>query len=203
MASLCGAEIARGVASGSHSILDHDGTATFHAAGMLSADGRCKTMDMSADGYVRGEAVGTLILEARMSGEVGKVHTKKCNVFILLSSSINQDGRSSSLTAPSGLAQQAVIKLALQAGSIQADDIHTLQMHGTGTSLGDPIEFGASIHVLKRIDIRLPLFLEAVNLLSATQSVLRASLDLCNLWKAFYGSILRRSSTWQISTFIS
>ena len=161
MASLCGAEIARGVASGTHSILDHDGTATFNAAGMLSTDGRCKTMDISADGYVRGEAVGTLILEAMKIGDGCKV-LNKCTVFTFLSSAINQDGRSSSLTAPSGLAQQAVIKLALQAGSIHPKDIHTLQMHGTGTSLGDPIEFGASIDVLKRVDILVPLLLEAV-----------------------------------------
>ena len=95
------------------------------------------------DTVVKGD--GILILEAMKIGDGCKV-LNKCTVFTFLSSAINQDGRSSSLTAPSGLAQQAVIKLALQAGSIHPKDIHTLQMHGTGTSLGDPIEYSTMSH---------------------------------------------------------
>ena len=78
-----------------------------------------------------------------------------------MSTAVNQDGRSSGLTAPSGLSQQAVIRVVLRAGSLAPKDIQLLQMHGTGTSLGDPIEFGASLAALKRVT-GAPLMLEAV-----------------------------------------
>ena len=148
-------EIDRAAACGAHSIVAHTATATFFAAGMLSPDGRCKTLDASADGYVRGEAMGVLVLETMLADQIppGRVS--------LASTAVNQDGRSSGLTAPSGLAQRAVIRAALDAGSMRPGDVQTLQMHGTGTSLGDPIEFGASLAALGRDD-GAPLTLEAV-----------------------------------------
>ena len=136
----------RAAACGAHSVIAHDATATFFAAGMLSPDSRCKTMDAAADGYVRGEAMGVLILEARATG----VSFVSESGIMIASTAVNQDGRSSGLTAPSGLAQQAVISIALTAGALKPADLQTLQMHGTGTSLGDPIEVNASISALQR-----------------------------------------------------
>ena len=136
----------RAAACGAHSVIAHDATAMFFAAGMLSPDSRCKTMDAAADGYVRGEAMGVLILEARATG----VSFVSESGIMIASTAVNQDGRSSGLTAPSGLAQQAVISIALSAGALKPADLQTLQMHGTGTSLGDPIEVNASISALQR-----------------------------------------------------
>ena len=82
---------------------------------MLAADGRCKTLDASADGYVRAEAVGTVALRAVTSlAEVaGRGMGGPSPHALVLGAAVNQDGRSSSLTAPNGPAQQALIKTAL------------------------------------------------------------------------------------------
>ena len=156
-AAMTSTEIDRAAACGTHSILAVSGTATFSAAGMLSEDARCKTMDASADGYVRGESAGVLILEVSGTAEI----VRDNDVAMILSTAVNQDGRSSGLTAPSGLAQQAVIRVALAVGSMLPENMSSLQLHGTGTSLGDPIEFGASLAVLRRSSGS-PLVLEAV-----------------------------------------
>ena len=105
-------------------------------AGMLAADGRCKTLDMSADGYSRAESVGVISLR-RSEGEIH-------GAALLLGSTVNQDGRSSSLTAPNGRAQtQAIVECCLVAG-VAPGDVQALEMHGTGTALGDPIEVNAA-----------------------------------------------------------
>jgi len=103
-------------------------------AGMLSPEGRCKTLDAAADGYVRSEAVRVIYVQAGGSA-AGK--------FLLHSTAVNQDGRSSSLTAPNGPAQQAVMRAALRDAGLRGEDMGALQLHGTGTALGDPIEMGA------------------------------------------------------------
>ena len=114
----------------------------FHKAGMLAADGRCKTLDAAADGYVRGEAVGALLLQAvQLLAHQGAL-------ALFCGSAVNQDGRSSSLTAPNGPSQQEVVRQALAFGRLAATDVSYLQMHGTGTPLGDPIEMGAAAAVL-------------------------------------------------------
>jgi acyl transferase domain-containing protein len=115
-------------------------TGVFSRAGMLSAEGRCKTLDATADGYARGEGCRTLLLESK-SGVV--------SFAAVLGSAVNQDGRSSSLTAPNGPAQQDVMRIAL--GSCapgSACELRVMELHGTGTPLGDPIELGAVAAVL-------------------------------------------------------
>jgi len=123
--------------SGVNIILHPTTLATLQKAGMLTYDGRCKTLDASADGYVRAEAVGSLLLHA------GEVNSNECLCF-LMGSFVNQDGRSSALTAPNGPAQTGVVKSALHLSNLSPSEIDSLQMHGTGTSLGDPIEVGAA-----------------------------------------------------------
>ncbi|MDM8560650.1 amino acid adenylation domain-containing protein [Candidatus Parabeggiatoa sp. HSG14] len=132
------------IAGGVNLILTPDLTITFSQAGMMAADGRCKTFDASADGYVRGEGCGIVILK-RLSDAV----RDKDNILALIKgSAVNQDGRSNGLTAPNSLSQQAVIRQALENANVRPTQISYIETHGTGTSLGDPIEVNALKKVL-------------------------------------------------------
>lgn len=107
------------------------------AAGMLSSGGRCYTFDERADGYVRGEGCGALVLKRTVD------LAGASSLAAVSGTAVNQDGRSNGLTAPNGLAQQEVVRLALADAGIGAADVTLLETHGTGTSLGDPIEVRA------------------------------------------------------------
>ena len=98
----------------------------FHKAGMLAADGRCKTLDAAADGYVRGEAVGALLLQATSAAGQHRA------LALFRGSAVNQDGRSSSLTAPNGPSQQEVIRAATAGAGMAPAAVSGLSMHGTG-----------------------------------------------------------------------
>ncbi|WP_266157600.1 type I polyketide synthase, partial [Dyella silvatica] len=108
----------------------------FANARMLSPDGRCKTFDADADGYVRGEGSAVLILRR---ADDALAHDDQV-LALIAGSAANQDGRSNGLTAPSGPAQVAVIQAALADAGLTAADIDAIELHGTGTPLGDPIE---------------------------------------------------------------
>ncbi len=131
----CRAALAGGVSL----MLAPDSTIMFSRSGLLAKDGRCKAFDAAADGYVRGEGCGMLLLkrlsEARAEGD--RV------LAVIPGSAVNQDGRSGGITAPNGLAQQALIREALAAAQIEPHDVDYVETHGTGTALGDPIEVGA------------------------------------------------------------
>ena len=109
-------------------------------ARMLSPVGRCKTFDASADGYVRSEGCGILVLK-RLSDAV-RDGDRICAV--IASSAVNQDGASSGLTVPNGGAQQRLIGAALARAGLAGGDVDYLEAHGTGTPLGDPIEVQAA-----------------------------------------------------------
>ena len=117
---------------------------TLNHAHMLSPDGRCKTFDSRANGYVRGEGCGVVVLkrleDALTSGD------SVC--AIILGSAVNQDGRSNGLTAPNGPAQEAVIRKALCKADVAPNQVQFVECHGTGTPLGDPQEVQALHHVL-------------------------------------------------------
>ena len=98
---------------------------------MLTLDGRCKTLDAAADGYVRTDAVIVIRLDAPPDSSA-----PPSSSVVLRGTFVNQDGRSSSLTAPNGPSQQAVIRGALLAAGADQGDVHLLEMHGTGTPLG-------------------------------------------------------------------
>ena len=117
-------------------------SAMFNRAGMLTADGRCKMLDAAADGYVRGEAFVSIVLQSSPAGATSSA------LCLLAGSAVNQDGRSSTLTAPNGPAQQAAVRQALASGGWAAVAVGMVQLHGTGTPLGDPIEVGALAAVL-------------------------------------------------------
>lgn len=111
----------------------------FSRAGMLSPDGRCRTFDAEAAGYVRGEGCGVVVVKSlsRALADGDTVYA------VLRGSAVNQDGRSNGLTAPNGLAQEAVIRQALAAAGVQAEQVGYVEAHGTGTVLGDPVEVQA------------------------------------------------------------
>ena len=132
------------LAGGVNLILTPELTITFSQARMLAPDGHCKTFDASADGYVRGEGCGMIVLkrlsDAQRDGD---------NILALIrGSAVNQDGRSNGLTAPNGLAQQDVIRAALNQARVSPHQIGYVEAHGTGTPLGDPIEMASLNAVL-------------------------------------------------------
>lgn len=109
-------------------------------ATMLSPEGRSKTLDASADGYVRGETCRALYLRPTANA----AQQAQQALGLLLSSAVNTNGRASSLTAPNGPAQQALLRDALATAGVRGADVAGLQMHSNGTALGDPIEVGAA-----------------------------------------------------------
>ena len=132
------------LAGGVNLILTPELTITFSQARMLAPDGHCKTFDASADGYVRGEGCGVVVLK-RLSDAMRDGD----NILALVrGSAVNQDGRSNGLTAPNGLAQQDVIRTALNQAGVSPNQIGYVEAHGTGTPLGDPIEMASLNAVL-------------------------------------------------------
>lgn len=121
-------------------LLTHPGVSiAFTKAHMLSVDGQCKTFDAQANGYVRGEGGGVVLLK-RLSNAI---EDGDDILAVIRGSAVNQDGASGGLTVPSGPSQEAVIKQALEQGNIDPAYINYIEAHGTGTPLGDPIEMGA------------------------------------------------------------
>lgn len=105
----------------------------------LSPDGRCKTFDAAANGYVRGEGAGMVAL-MRLSDAQAQGRPIRA---LILGSAINHDGRSNGMTAPNGRAQRDVIRAALQRAGLRPEQVDYVEAHGTGTQLGDPIELRA------------------------------------------------------------
>jgi polyketide synthase PksN len=109
---------------------------SFTKAGMLSEDGRCKTFSKDADGYVRGEGVGILLLKKLSAAQHDGDHI----YALIVGSAQNHGGRASSLTAPNPKAQAELIQAAYREAQIDPRSVTYIETHGTGTPLGDPIE---------------------------------------------------------------
>ena len=124
------------IAGGVNLILEPSGHIITSRGRMASFDGRCKTFDSTADGYVRAEGCAMIVVKRLSDAVANGDHV----LAVIMGTALNQDGRSNGLTAPNGKAQEAVIRAALEDAKLQPADISYVETHGTGTSLGDPIE---------------------------------------------------------------
>lgn len=132
-------ECSAALAGGVNALLTPRGMLKFSMTRMLSLDGRCKAFDARADGYVRGEGCGIVVLK-RLSDALSdgdRIHA------VIRGSGVNQDGRTQGLTVPSGVAQADVIRRALRQARVGPNEVSYVEAHGTGTALGDPIEVEA------------------------------------------------------------
>ena len=143
MTGLARGEADVALAGGVNAVLLGGVNAALEAAGMLSPGGRCRTFDAAADGYVRGEGCGIVVLK-RLADAVAAGDRV---LGVLLGSAVNQDGASAGLTIPNGPAQQQVLADAVARAGIEPASVDYLEAHGTGTELGDPIEMQAALEV--------------------------------------------------------
>ena len=127
------------LAGGVNVVLSPDAMILFSKWGMLAPDGKCKTFDADADGFVRAEGCAMIALNGCRPRRPTEIRFSPS----IRGTAVNQDGRSSGLTVPDGPAQQAVLRRALADARLQPNDIDYVEAHGTGTPLGDPIELEA------------------------------------------------------------
>lgn len=127
------------LAAGVNLLVSLESSVFLSKAGALSVDGRCKTFDASANGYVRGEGCGVVVLKRLADAEAAGDPI----LAIVRGSAVNHDGRTSGLTVPSGPAQQSVVRQALADARVRPAEVAFVECHGTATSLGDPIEVQA------------------------------------------------------------
>lgn len=139
---VCDAAIAGGV----NVLLSPENFVAASQAGMLSSEGRCKSFDERGDGYVRSEGVG-LVLLRRLSDAL---RDGDAVYGVLAGATVNQDGRTNGLTAPSGPSQTRLLTAAWRRAGIDARALAYVEAHGTGTSLGDPIEVRALDEALRQ-----------------------------------------------------
>lgn len=126
--------------------------------GMLSPEGQCKTFDAGADGYVRSEGAGVVVLKRLSDAQ----RDGNRILAVVRGSAVNQDGASSGVTVPNGPAQQALLRQALTSARLTPADIDYVEAHGTGTPLGDPIELDSLSKVFSDREDRQPLVLGSV-----------------------------------------
>ena len=131
------------LAGGANVILNPEITMALSRSRMMAPDGRCKAFSDDANGFVRAEGSGMLVLR-RLDDALSDGNRI---LAVIRGSAANQDGKSSGLTAPNGSAQEAVLRAALADAGMGSDELQYIEAHGTGTALGDPIEIGALAQV--------------------------------------------------------
>ncbi|MCZ7416224.1 MULTISPECIES: type I polyketide synthase [unclassified Streptomyces] len=134
------------LAGGVNAILTPELTVFMGKVQALSPTGRCKPFDSRADGIVRGEGCGVVVLkryaDALRDGD--RIHG------VIRGSAVNQDGYSAGLMAPNAVAQQNLLRSALDNAGLTPDAVSYVEAHGTGTPLGDPLEISALTDVISR-----------------------------------------------------
>lgn len=144
------------IVGGTTLILTNDYNLDLANAGLMAKDGRCKPFSYQADGFARGEGVGVIILQKHADA----LRDKRRIYANILGSAINSDGKSNGITAPSKEAQKRVIQDALTNANLSSDQITLIETHGTGTNLGDKIEFSALCDIFR--DRETPLYIGSV-----------------------------------------
>lgn len=134
--SLMQRETSLAIAGGVHLLATTANLIMMSQWGMLSPHGACRAFDEGADGFVRAEGCGALILKRLKDAEAAGDRI----LGVILGSAVNQDGASSGLTVPNGVAQQDLIRRALKNAGLEPRQVGYVEAHGTGTALGDPIE---------------------------------------------------------------
>ncbi|WP_019506018.1 type I polyketide synthase [Pleurocapsa sp. PCC 7319] len=156
--SLRNQECTMAVVGGVNRLISPQASINLSKSRMLSPDGRCKTFDDNADGFVRSEGCGVILIK-RLSQAIAD---RDRILAVLKGSAVNQDGRTSGLTTPSSLSQAEVIKQALNNSQVESEQISYLEAHGTGTSLGDLIEVEALSKIFNARSPTKPIVLGAV-----------------------------------------
>lgn len=156
--ALWAGQIEVALAGGANLILGAEISELFTTAKMLSPNGRCKFGDASADGFVRSEGAGIVVLKtlARAIADKDPIYA------VIRGGAVNNDGRSSGFMAPSREGQRQMLRAAWQSAGIDPRDIRFIEMHGTGTSVGDPVEIGAVGAALAESGVSQPCVLGSV-----------------------------------------
>ena len=141
--SLQAGDINLAVCGGVNAILSPELSIAFSQAGILSADARCRTLDASASGYGRSEGCGIVLLK-RLDDAIADGDRIEA---VVMGGALGQDGASNGFAAPNGAAQEALIRRALGVAGIEPGDVDMVEMHGTGTAVGDLVEAGALTRV--------------------------------------------------------
>ena len=134
------------LAGGVNVILRPEGTIGFSKASMLAPDGRCKSFDARANGYVRSEGAGIVVLKplSRAQADGDPVYA------VIRGTAVNQDGRTAGISVPNRVAQEAMLREAYRQAGVSPEDVQYVEAHGTGTPVGDPIELSAIGHVVSQ-----------------------------------------------------
>ena len=158
-ASLRQGEVDLALAGGVHVLLSPPVMRFMREYGMLSRTGLCRTFDADADGFVRGEGCGMVVLKRLNDAEADGDRIWG----VIQSSAVNQNGAAAALTVPNGTAQERLFEEALSRAGIAPSELDYLEVHGTGSELGDPIEVRAAAAVYGRgRDAKRPLLLGTV-----------------------------------------
>jgi 1-acyl-sn-glycerol-3-phosphate acyltransferase len=144
--SLSSGESNLAICGGVNAILTPDKAIAYSQSQLMAPDGRCKPFDEAANGFVRGEGCGMMVLKRLSDADRDRDPIRA----VILGSAVNQDGRSNGLTAPHPESQRRVIESALRVSGLNPSEIGYLEAHGTGTPLGDPIEIRALTSVLSK-----------------------------------------------------
>lgn len=144
--SLRSGESQLAIAGGVNVILSPNAAINFTKAGVMAPDGRCKSFDASADGYVRGEGAGVVVLKPLERALADRDAIRA----VIRGGAVGQDGRTNGLMAPNGRSQEAVLRAAYRHSGVAPGEVDYVEAHGTGTLLGDTMEAQALGSVLGR-----------------------------------------------------